>query len=318
MGFLTSPRWRLRIRGFTLIELLVVIAIIAILIGLLLPAVQKVREAAARSQSINNLKQMGLAFHNYHDTYGKLPDTGNGSSGTDGTYMVEWGWSFWILPYIEQDNVYKQIQAVAAANAGVVTSATASPAWAFGIKTYLDPGRNHIGFSTNGNGNSPAVGGSHTDYAINGISFSGNWVVNPAVPAIPPHINARVITMATVTNLNGTSNTIAVGEKSMNPNFAQNNTASSGWDENIYSGAYGGQARWQNFPIVVRDFVSGPNNPITNSSNDNNFWGAPYAGGAPMVMLDGSVRLISYTLSGSSQLSDAMNYLNNTPFSLDQ
>src|SRR5262245_40891592 len=95
----TANPSRARRTAFTLIELLVVIAIIAVLIALLLPAVQKVREAANRMSCQNNLKQLGLALHNYHDTTGRFPPSAS-------TMPTNQGWGGYLLSYFEQDNLF--------------------------------------------------------------------------------------------------------------------------------------------------------------------------------------------------------------------
>src|SRR6187431_1944833 len=100
-----------RSRGFTLIELLVVIAIIAILIALLLPAVQQAREAARRTQCRNSLKQIGLALHNYHDTFNMFPGVSyeHEMNGGDEARHASYGWSVFIFPYIDQAPAYNTL-----------------------------------------------------------------------------------------------------------------------------------------------------------------------------------------------------------------
>src|SRR5262249_22245031 len=133
-----------RRNGFTLIELLVVIAIIAVLVSLLLPAAQRVREAANRTSCRNNLRQIAIAVHNYHDQNGCLPpdslvgrNWGTATAGQNWGY-ANWSWLARILPYIEKGDLYRE--------ANIPTSTLdASQAWcAAAVKTYLCPSDNTI------------------------------------------------------------------------------------------------------------------------------------------------------------------------------
>jgi len=158
-------------KAFTLIELLVVIAIIAILIGMLLPAIQKVRDAAARAQSMNNLKQMGLAINNMADVYqGQLPSgstniypPGTTSTGNLGTLY------FHMLPFIEQQNLYNAVY-----NWNTTKFGTPIPGVSTVVKTYIAPAD-----PTNSTSASPGL----TSYVPNAAVFGGDFIIqDPAAP----------------------------------------------------------------------------------------------------------------------------------------
>jgi prepilin-type N-terminal cleavage/methylation domain-containing protein len=181
---MTRARLR-RSLGFTLIELLVVIAIIAILIGLLLPAVQKVREAAARMTNANNLKQMGIAFHSYSDSNSKLPPTYGWSNTlpTGTTYQVggSVGTAFFhILPYIEQDNLYNSSNTTQYYLYSNGTNTSYS-----GSFTYNDP---TYGYSYTYNYTNPSINYQYVSSGVRafwGPALTGQFVKTFAAPNDP-------------------------------------------------------------------------------------------------------------------------------------
>jgi prepilin-type N-terminal cleavage/methylation domain-containing protein/prepilin-type processing-associated H-X9-DG protein len=227
-------------RAFTLIELLVVIAIIAILIGLLLPAVQKVREAASRSQCQNNLKQIGLAAMNYHDTYQKLPPAvimPYAQNGFDPMMELQRpfgpNWAVLILPYIEEDGLYKSVDVSRYPGCTMVPGMTtnfdiADRSWralrGANVKTYLCPSdpNNRTPYSDTANGppednwargNYGANAGFQDfDHMTNGSEYNLTTVPGVEVPIVSSPVMAANYGAKMITIPDGTSTTIMFNE----------------------------------------------------------------------------------------------------------
>lgn len=233
---------RSRKRGFTLIELLVVIAIIAILIALLLPAVQQAREAARRTQCKNNLKQMGLALHNYHDVYMTFPPLFVGGHNSDavpgnGSFGDRWLLSTTIalLPYFEQANLSAQVQTD-------MNSATGAPhpwdanyePWTINLQTMLCPS-DTLADSATGNANYRYSTGRY-NHRMRHIRDRTSWGGQAVDGIFGVAEGAKIRDM-----LDGTSNTIMVGERAKGNSANRDELISGvGLNPNMNDGTGGG------------------------------------------------------------------------------
>ncbi len=295
--------------AFTLIELLVVIAIIAVLIGLLLPAIQKVREAANRMQCANNLKQISLAAQNFTSTFGFLPPariappSGN-VTGVDG--FATWAWL--VLPYLEQDNLYKLFDVTRPYSKQSPAAVQGQP------RFFLCPSRPaavlSIGDPT------PPGGGALSDYAgCLGTVNSGNADGLGAITNTPAgfYTYGGTATDTTVVSfrglvkpesiLDGTSNTFMFGEKHIRPT-SMTPTRGQNEDRSVYAGNVANSQRLagflgaNTFPIpATNTFSHLPLQPPDSTvALANACFGGPHTGVCQFAFCDGSVKAISINI----------------------
>ncbi len=288
------PRYFRARPGFTLIELLVVIAIIAILIGLLLPAVQKIREAANRMSCSNNMKQLALALHNYEGTNGALPASRVTVNG-DAKFR---SWTPIGLAYVEQDNAGRLWDQTIKWNTG--TNLTTS---AIKFKVFLCPS-SPSGRRAAPNGIAPGDYGSVN--AIRRRFYTANGVANFPVTGSDPGDEAngclsKVLDIPFAAVSDGLSNTIMIGEDAGRPGLYQQGkdggrTTADGWGwadpdcgfsvDGVVPGALG--ANWTTGGTC-----------LINCTNDSEFY-AFHSGGMNAAFADGSVRFVRASISAAT------------------
>jgi prepilin-type N-terminal cleavage/methylation domain-containing protein len=288
--------------GFTLIELLVVIAIIAILIGLLLPAVQKVREAAARTQSTNNMKQFGLAAHNYADVNKTLPPAFVRASSAAHPEWKDGSWIVNVLPYVEQDNLKRQVD---------TSTSTADQYYAI---TYNQaPPKIFINPTDPSNANGAYTDGPWGVYSVSG--YVANYVATGGVTKDKSGNPVKQNMHDLVTITDGTSNTLLYTER-MTVCLRAPQPSYGSYVGDFYNIApYGNTDWWPWMPVL--NYWPDPTasyvltgaatkfqvNPTWNSRTatcDTRLASAPRSSGIQVAMGDGSVRFVSASVSGDT------------------
>lgn len=295
-----------RARGFTLIELLVVIAIIAVLIALLLPAVQQAREAARRSQCKNNLKQIGLALHNYHDTYSTLPMGNNNHTGGG------WGQSWWVavLPYIDQGPLYNAWDHNSVSS-GYNLAANMNLASGKAIPVARCPSSPMGQYEFANNGVAPGmcvahytgIAGASTDPQSRVTNYTCGIAGRGGVLFFRSRIRFADLS-------DGASNVIFVGEQSdwcVETATGQQRIAIQSWPHGMFMGSPGSDRSFNATTLRWRpgykqaegghNFNPCPLTGVCGNSGVNNPIQAAHVGGAHVLLGDGGVRFISENIN---------------------